>query len=325
MTALATGSPPGRAGAWTRRDLLALRGTRADELRVILKLAAHHAAHDGPAPHPRLKGRVVANLFFEDSTRTRLSFSIAATRLGATPVDLLAAGSSVNKGETLLDTARTVDAMGVGALIIRHNAAGAPARVAAHVSVPVLNAGDGRHEHPTQGLLDALTVAQAHGREDTFDFTGLRIAVVGDVLNSRVARSDAAAFTALGAEVVLAGPPALAPKSIGGALGCAVSHNMDDAIARADAVQMLRIQFERLGQSGAVASVREYAAAWQLTPARAARMQRAAVVMHPGPMNRGVEIHPDVADGERSVILRQVANGVPVRMAALSLCADANG
>ncbi|TVQ59487.1 MAG: aspartate carbamoyltransferase catalytic subunit [Phycisphaerales bacterium] len=305
--------------------VLALRGVDAADIRAILRRAAAYAdaAPGADTTHPALRRRPVANLFFEDSTRTRLSFSIAAARLGAAPLDLHAAGSSVSKGETLIDTARTVEAMGVAAMIVRHRCAGAAAAVASRVACPVINAGDGRHEHPTQGLLDALTFAQAHGREDGFDFSGLTVAIVGDALHSRVARSDAAAFTALGARVVLAGPPALAPPALARALGCESTHDLDEALGAADAVQMLRIQFERLADTGAIAGPEAYARAWQLTPERAARMKRAAIVMHPGPMNRGVEIHPDVADGPSSRVLRQVDNGVPVRMATLAMCAEA--
>ena len=327
MTSLAR---PPASGArapdhWERRDLLALRGMDAPTLRTALRRAAAYARTDGVQEHPALRGRFVANLFFEDSTRTRLSFSVAAARLGAIPVDLNASGSSVSKGETLIDTARTVEAMGVAALVVRHRSAGAAGVVARGAGCPVLNAGDGRHEHPTQGLLDALTIAQAHDRLDGFDFTGLTIAIVGDALHSRVARSDAAAFATLGARVILAGPRALAPPTLARALGCDTTDDFEEALATADAAQMLRIQFERLADTSAIASVEAYARDWQLTPERAALMKRGAIVMHPGPMNRGVEIHPEVADGPRSAVLRQVANGVPVRMAALALCAETAG
>lgn len=276
-----------------------------------------------------LAGRTVATLFFEDSTRTKTSFTLAARRCSGETVDLSAGSSSVNKGETLIDTARTIEAMGVSAMVVRARQSGAASMIASAVSCPVLNAGDGRHEHPTQGLLDAYTVAAAHGRLADFDLKGLTVAIVGDVASSRVARSGIAGLTTLGATVVCIGPPALAPRSLE-SLGCAVSHDLDAVLPSADAVMMLRIQFERHGEdpkagegkapkSAAIASIREYRELYGMTEARASRIKTNAVVLHPGPMNRGLEIDAAVADGPRSRVLAQVAAGVAVRMAALSL------
>lgn len=276
-----------------------------------------------------LRGKVVANLFFEDSTRTRTSFSVAALRLGAQVVDLLGGASSVNKGETLIDTARNVEAMGVSVMVVRAKQAGVASLIASRVARPVINAGDGRHEHPTQGLLDAYTLAEAFDRLDAFDLGGLSVAIVGDCASSRVARSAIAAMTTLGAKVVCVGPAGLAPPGLS-ALGVKTAGTLDDVIGSADAVMMLRIQFERQGEGrtpgpaaseapkgSPIASVREYRAFYALTPEREARMKRGAIVMHPGPINRGIELDAGVADGPRSVVLRQVSNGVLVRMAVL--------
>jgi aspartate carbamoyltransferase catalytic subunit len=318
---------------WKHRHLLGLDGLSAGELRTVLARAETYADEPGSTPE-LLKGRTVATMFFEDSTRTRTSFTLAARRLGADVIDLSAATSSVNKGETLIDTARTIEAMGVHAFVVRTRQAGGAALVAGAVRGSVLNAGDGRHEHPTQGLLDILTIARAHGRAG-FDLTGLRVAIVGDVANSRVARSGIAGMTALGARVVCVGPPGLAPNSLK-ALGVDVSGDFDGVLPEMDAVMMLRIQFERheegtKGQrhegterkSATIASVREYREFYGLTGARAARLKPGAVVLHPGPMNRGIEIDAEVADGPRSMILKQVEHGVFVRMAALALCVGA--
>jgi aspartate carbamoyltransferase catalytic subunit len=303
------------------RSLLGLEGLPAEALRELL-----NAAHEMGQRPPRatLAGRIVVNLFFEDSTRTRMSFSIAARRLGAEVVDLLGSGSSVSKGETLIDTARNVEAMGVAAIVVRARQSGAAAMIARHVSCPVINAGDGRHEHPTQGLLDIYTLAESHGRLGSFDLRGLRVAIVGDAAASRVARSAIAGMTTLGAEVVCVGPPALAPRSLS-ALGATVSHELDAVLPRVDAVMMLRIQFERYGEgkgaeqqrSAPIHSIREYRELYALTPERTRMMKPGAIVMHPGPINRGIEMDGAVADGERSVVLRQVHNGVLVRMAVL--------
>lgn len=280
-----------------------------------------------------MSGKTVATLFFEDSTRTKTSFALAAKRMSADVVDLPMGSSSVNKGETLVDTALTVEAMGVSAMVVRAKHSGAAEMIAKAVKCPVFNAGDGKHEHPTQGLLDAYTIAEAHGRLDGFDLSGLTVAIVGDVVSSRVARSGIAAITALGGKVVCAGPAGMAPKSLE-SLGCSVTNDFDAVIGSADAVMMLRIQFERQEGTEApkhqgiegkpktnnIVSVHEYRELYGMTVERAKKLKKGAVVMHPGPMNRGIEIDGEVAEGERSVVLRQVANGVAVRMAALEIC-----
>lgn len=317
------------------RHLLGLQSLSKAEIVHWL----HATAAVEAAPHKfasSLQGKVVANLFFEDSTRTRLSFTVAAKRLGGDAIDLLGANSSVNKGETLIDTACNIEAMGVCALVVRAKQSGAAQLIASKVRIPVLNAGDGKHEHPTQGLLDVYTLAQAHGRTKDFDLRGLRVAIVGDVSASRVARSDIAALTALGAEVTCVGSPSLAPKSLEGlgapgSQGCRVQHELDSLLPNLDAILMLRIQFERYDSGHAagtageakkpanvIASVREYRELFALTQARAAKLSKHCVVMHPGPINRGIELDAEVADCARSVILKQVSNGVLVRMAVLS-------
>jgi aspartate carbamoyltransferase catalytic subunit len=304
------------------RGLLGLQGMPASSIRRRLTDAREMAER----PHtPTLAGRIIANLFFEDSTRTRTSFSIAAKRLGAEVVDLLGGTTSVNKGETLVDTALNIEAMGVAALVVRARQAGAAEMIARAVRCPVINAGDGRHEHPTQALLDIFTIAQAHNRSGDFDLSGLKIAIVGDVGASRVARSNIAGMTALGAEVFCVGPPAMVPGSVA-SLGARVARNLDQVLPALDAVVMLRIQFERYTdghsseqarKSAPISTVREFRQGYGLHALRVEAMKPGAVVMHPGPINRGIELDTEVAEGPRSVILRQVANGVPVRMAVL--------
>jgi aspartate carbamoyltransferase catalytic subunit len=305
------------------RHLLQLEGMERVTLTRILRRAVMHAARheDGQSAEQTLSGVTVANLFFEDSTRTRTSFSMAAFNLGARVLEFGATTSSVSKGETLIDTARNVEAMGVGVLVVRAKQSGAAELISKEAGASIVNAGDGRHEHPTQGLLDMLTVAQALGRVETLDFSDLRLAIVGDAVSSRVARSAIHGFTTLGARVVCIGPAAMAPKSME-VLGCTVERDLDAVLPDVDAVMMLRVQFERHGEAGAKASplipsVREYRAGYALTPERASIMKPAAIVMHPGPMNRGLEIDAAVADGDRSVILQQARNGVFARMAAL--------
>ncbi len=301
----------------------------AASLRAILAPAARIAESRG-AFGAALAGRTIVNLFFEDSTRTRVSFTVAGHALGANVVQFGDQGSSTSKGETLIDTARTIEAMGVDALVVRHASAGAAKLIADHVEVPVLNAGDGAHEHPTQGLLDICTLAEAHGRLGkglhSFDLSGLTVAIVGDIAHSRVARSAIAGMTTLGARVVCVGPPALCPDGIA-ALGCGVERDLDAVIGSADAVMALRMQFERGARidehdDPALDPAQEYTRRFGVTSERASRMTTGAIVMHPGPMNRGLEIDSEVADGPRSVVLRQVAMGVPVRMAALLRCVN---
>jgi len=262
---------------------------------------------------PTLRGRTVVNLFFEDSTRTRTSFELAAKRLSADVVNFSAKGSSVSKGESLKDTALTLEAMGSDAVVIRHPASGAPHRLAGWVRGSVLNAGDGTHEHPTQALLDAYTMRQRLGRLD-----GLRVAIVGDVLHSRVARSNVLLLATLGAEVTLVAPPTLLPVGVE-AWPAAVSYDLDASLPKADVVMMLRVQRERMGEAY-FPSAREYSRRYGLDRTRMALLPDDAIVMHPGPMNRGMEIAAEVADDpRRSTIVEQVANGVSVRMAALYL------
>jgi len=261
---------------------------------------------------PALRGRTIVSLFYEDSTRTRLSFETAAKRLGADTMTFSVATSSVKKGESLLDTVQTIEAMGVDAIVVRHSASGAPHRVASWTTASVVNAGDGRHEHPTQALLDAFTLRRHRGPS----LDGCRVAIVGDIANSRVARSDVVALHALGCDVTLVGPPTLMPPRLDG-WPVTVSYDLDDVLPDVDVVYLLRIQQERAGGAIGFPTLREYASRWGLTGERAVRMKPDTLVMHPGPMNRGVEIAAEVADSARSLVTEQVANGVAVRMAVL--------
>lgn len=276
------------------------------------------AAAQGVGKLPPLRGRTVVNLFFEDSTRTRTSFEAAAKRLSADVINFSAKGSSVSKGESLKDTALTLEAMGADAVVIRHPGSGAPHRLATSgwISAGVVNAGDGTHEHPTQALLDAYTL-RSHLRDGVGDLAGVRVAIVGDVLHSRVARSNVILLQSLGAAVRLVAPPTLLPIGVE-EWGAEVSYVLDGAVDDVDAVMMLRVQRERMN-AAFFPTVHEYSQRYGLNARRAAAMPAHAIVMHPGPMNRGVEISADVADSERSVIVEQVANGVSVRMAVLYL------
>lgn len=271
---------------------------------------------------PTLRGKTVVNLFFEDSTRTRISFEAAAKRLSADVINFSAKGSSVSKGESLQDTAQTLQAMGADAVVIRHGASGAPHTLATSgwISAGVLNAGDGTHEHPTQALLDAFTIRKRVFGDDSRgrDLAGLHVAIVGDILHSRVARSNVWLLTTLGARVTLVAPPTLVPQDVS-AWPVTISYDLDRAIASApDAVMMLRIQLERMN-AAYFPTEREYSRRWGLDAARMGSLPTASIVMHPGPMNRGLEISADAADSPRSTVLEQVANGVSVRMAALYL------
>ena len=296
------------------RHLLQIEGTPKEELEAILAAAPGHKRTLSEGKTRRvLDGRLVANLFFEDSTRTRSSFEVAATSLGARVLNLSGKGSSVSKGETLVDTARNIDAMGPGILVMRHASSGAPHLVARHVKASVVNAGDGTHEHPSQALLDAFTLHERFGA-----VKGLRVLIVGDVLHSRVARSNLHCLKALGAQVVFCGPRTLLPSGLE-ELGAEVTHALEPALASVDAVMLLRMQFERQAQAF-VPSSRDFARLYGMNAARAAKLQPHAVIMHPGPINRGVELASDVNDAERDVILAQVTNGVAVRMAILERC-----
>jgi aspartate carbamoyltransferase catalytic subunit len=294
------------------RHLLGIEGWRREEIETLLDRAEAHLS-GGSANTSVLQGKVVANLFFEDSTRTRTSFEMAAKTLGAQVLNWTAQGSSVSKGETLLDTVRNIEATGPVALVIRHRSSGAPHLVAQHVRCAVINAGDGTHEHPSQALLDAFTLRKHWGRLD-----GRTVLIVGDILHSRVARSNILCLGALGARVVVCGPPTLLPVGLK-ELGAEVTTRLDEALPQADAVMCLRLQLERQTESF-FPSTREFSRLFGLSAARAERMKPGALVMHPGPINRGVELAPAVADGPRSVILEQVANGVAVRRAILEVC-----
>ncbi len=304
--------------AWSHKHLLGLADLDAADIRFLLTTARGfgEVSTRSVKKVPALRGKVVANLFFEPSTRTRSSFHLAAGRLSADVLDFSGSSSSTTKGESLSDTVRNIEAMGVDVMVVRHNQSGAAALVADSVDCSVLNAGDGQHEHPTQGLLDAYTIAQRTGR-DGFDFTGLTVAIVGDIAHSRVARSNIHGLTKLGAKVILIGPPTLLPATFKAA-GCEIYHTLDEVLPRLDVINMLRVQFERL-TSQAFPSVREYSALYGLTTERMKKMKKNVVVMHPGPINRGLEIESAVADGPNSAILQQVTNGLAVRMACMFL------
>jgi aspartate carbamoyltransferase catalytic subunit len=287
--------------------------SREDALRILDTAEELAAVADRPIRKlPTLRGRTVVNLFFEDSTRTRISFEAAAKRLSADVINFSAKGSSVAKGESLKDTALTLEAMGADAVVLRHSAAGAPHLLAGWVRGSVVNAGDGAHEHPTQALLDAFTMRRRLGRLD-----GLRVTIVGDVLHSRVARSNVLLLHTLGAEVTLIAPPTLLPLAVGG-WPCAVGYDLSAALPKSDVVMMLRVQRERMN-AAYFPTVREYSRRYGLHTERLALLPEHAIVMHPGPMNRGIEIAAEVADAPRSTIVEQVANGVSVRMAVLYL------
>jgi aspartate carbamoyltransferase catalytic subunit len=294
--------------------------SRADALLILDTAEELASLADRPIKKlPTLRGRTVVNLFFEDSTRTRISFEAAAKRLSADVINFSAKGSSVAKGESLKDTALTLEAMGSDAVVIRHSASGAAHRLAGWVQGSVVNAGDGTHEHPTQALLDAFTIRRRLRGSSTrgAGLDGIRVTIVGDVLHSRVARSNVLLLSTLGAEVTLAAPPTLLPLAVEN-WPCAVSYDLDSELPKSDVVMMLRVQQERMN-AAYFPSVREYSRRYGLDAARMARLPDHAIVMHPGPMNRGVEIAADVADSVRSTIVEQVANGVTTRMAVLYL------
>ncbi|HTF07655.1 MAG TPA: aspartate carbamoyltransferase catalytic subunit [Asanoa sp.] len=299
------------------KHLLSAADLDSQQAILVLDTAAELANISGREVKklPTLRGRTVVNLFYEDSTRTRISFEAAAKRLSADVINFSAKGSSVSKGESLKDTALTLQAMGADAVVIRHPASGAPHRLASWVGGSVVNAGDGTHEHPTQALLDAYTMRSRLGR-----IAGLHVAIVGDVLHSRVARSNVLLLTTLGAKVTVVGPPTLIPVDVAPALSpdLQVSYDLDAVLPEVDVVMMLRVQRERMNDSF-FPSTREYARRYGLDAQRMRRLPEHAIVMHPGPMVRGMEITPEVADSARSTIVEQVANGVSVRMAVLYL------
>jgi aspartate carbamoyltransferase catalytic subunit len=297
-----------------KRHLLSAADLSRDDALLVLD-TAEELAEVATRPIkklPTLRGRTVVNLFYEDSTRTRLSFEVAAKRLSADVINFSAKGSSVSKGESLKDTALTLQAMGADAVVVRHHASGAPHRLATWIDGSVVNAGDGTHEHPTQALLDAFTMRRRMGRLE-----GLRVTIVGDVLHSRVARSNVLLLATLGAETTLVAPPTLLPVGVEG-WPCSVSYDLDTVLPKSDVVMMLRVQRERMSASF-FPTEREYSRRYGLDGARMATLHDDAIVMHPGPMNRGMEIAADVADSVRSTIVEQVTNGVSVRMAVLYL------
>ncbi|HVJ66855.1 MAG TPA: aspartate carbamoyltransferase catalytic subunit [Caulifigura sp.] len=309
-------NPP--AGAWSRHHLLGLRGLSAAELETIFHRARHYKerAARGEPKSTELAGTVVANLFFENSTRTRTSFGLAARRLSADVVDFSASSSSLSKGETFIDTALTIQAMGANQMVVRHSSSGAPKFLSRHLSCSVVNAGDGTHEHPTQGLLDIYTILEKRGH-----VRGLTVALVGDILHSRVARSNIWGLKTLGARVIVCGPATLIPPAIS-ELGVEISHNFDDILGEVDCINLLRVQFER--QRGAFfPSIAEYAHLYGMNRQRLDRSRKDVLILAPGPINRGVEITAEVADGRNSVILDQVTNGLYIRMACLALLHEA--
>ena len=299
---------------WRHKHLLGLRDLRRGEIEHILDTAEgfEEISTRSIKKAPALRGKVVVNMFFEDSTRTRNSFTLAANRLSADVIEFTKTASSVSKGETLIDTARNLEAMGIDIVVIRHGAGGAPKLVSRSINACVVNAGDGFNEHPTQALLDVYTIRKVCG-----GFEGLKVGIVGDIAHSRVARSNIWALSKLGAQVILIGPPTLMPSCVE-QLPVRVSYSLDAVLEELDVINMLRIQFERLG-GNPFPSVREYSHFFGLTVDRMKRAKPDLVVMHPGPINRGLEIESEVADGPNSVILQQVAHGLAVRMAVLFL------
>ncbi|GAB4279838.1 MAG: aspartate carbamoyltransferase catalytic subunit [Deferrisomatales bacterium] len=306
--------------AFTRKDLLGMEPLAPEEITAILDAAEGfvEVSKRDVKKVPTLRGKTVVNCFFEASTRTRISFEIAEKRLSADTINFSASGSSVAKGETLLDTVKNIEAMHPDVIVLRHGAAGAARFVADRTRASVVNAGDGRHEHPTQALLDLFTIRRHKGRIE-----GLTVAILGDIANSRVARSNVHALTKLGARVRVCGPPTMLPPQVE-RLGVEATWRREDAVAGADVVMALRIQKERLGRA-AFPSLREYARFFGVNREVMDKAAPDAIVMHPGPMNRGVEISSDVADGPRSVILEQAENGVAVRMAVVYLLAGGRG
>lgn len=301
---------------WNRKDLIDIESVSLEELETLFAQAEIFKASFGTRQKfDTLKNHTVGTFFFEPSTRTRSAFEVAARNLGADILTLSESTSSRTKGETLRDTARNIRAMGVDMVIMRHSAAGAAAYLASILDIPVINAGDGAHAHPTQALLDAFTLREHFGR----DLRGKKVTILGDILFSRVARSNIHCLTKLGVEVTLAGPITLVPQEFGNYPNVRVAHDLKSALSEADAVMLLRIQHERQTTTH-FPSLGEYTALFGINEERLAWMKPEAIIMHPGPINRGVEVESAIADGPRSVILKQVTNGVAVRMAGLHLC-----
>ena len=299
---------------WVRRHLLGLEELSAEEITAILDTARafHEVSQRRRKKVPALLGKVVVNLFFEPSTRTRTSFGLAARRISADVIDISQSMSSVQKGETLIDTAKNIEAMGIDIVVLRHSAPGAPHMLAKVLDASIVNAGDGCHEHPTQALLDIYTIRERKG-----SLEGLTVAIVGDISHSRAARSNIWGLTKLGARVIVVGPSTLIPKHIG-RMGAEPCYHLDDILGEVDVINLLRVQKERL-ESSPFPSIREYSRLFGMNASRLARAKKDVLIMAPGPINRGVEITPEVADGSHSVILEQVANGLAVRMAVLYL------
>ncbi len=299
---------------WTRHDLLNIRDLSREEIELVLETAKsfQEVSRRDVKKVPALRGKTVVLLFFEPSTRTRISFELAAKRLSADTLSVTAGGSSVSKGESLLDTAKNIEAMNVDLIVVRHAASGAPKIIADALGPSVINAGDGCQAHPTQALLDLFTVKERLGRIE-----GLKVGIIGDILHSRVARSNLWGFTKLGAKVTLCGPPTLMPRDVE-QLGVRVTYDLKEVVAQSDVLMVLRLQKERQ-QDKYLPSIREYARLFGINKEKLKSAKKELLVLHPGPINRGVEISADVADGEHSVILEQVTNGVAVRMAVLYL------
>ena len=300
--------------SWTRPHLLGLEDLSREEILTILDTAEDFVDLSQRRRKKRstLSGKVMVNLFFEPSTRTRTSFSLAARRLSADTLDFTPGSSSLSKGETFIDTAKNIEAMGVDVMVVRHSSPGAPHLLSKHLQCGIINAGDGAHEHPTQGLLDIFTIRQLKGRLEN-----LTVGLVGDIAHSRVARSNIHGLTKLGAKVIVCSPPTLVPHTIT-ELGVEVSHSLDEVLPRCDVINMLRIQFERQ-RNGLFPSIHEYARLFGMDSVRLTKAKPDLLLLAPGPINRGVEITPEVADGPHSAILQQVTNGLAVRMAILYL------
>jgi len=305
--------------AWTRKDLLGLEDLSKEEIELILATAESfkEVSSREIKKVPALRGRTAVNLFYEPSTRTRVSFEIAAKRLSADVINIASETSSVRKGETLIDTGRNIEALKVDIIVVRHNYSGAAAMLARNVRASVINAGDGWHEHPTQALLDIFTLKEKLG-----GISGLNVSIVGDIAHSRVARSNIWGLTKLGARVMVCAPKMLIPPAIE-EMGVTVTSDIDEALEHADAVNVLRMQFERDGED-AFPKQLEYFKNFGITRERLEKAKKDIIIMHPGPLNRGIEISSEIADGANSVILEQVTNGIAVRMAALFLVAGAN-
>jgi len=304
---------------WTRRNLIGIENLSSEEIRFILDTAVSfkNTLDRSVKKLPSLRGKVIANLFLEPSTRTRVAFEVAANRLSADVLTVSGSSSSITKGETLRDTAQNIEALKADMIVIRHSAPGSPLYLSQVVDIPIINAGDGAHEHPTQALLDCFTL-----RERIGDLAGKKVTILGDILFSRVARSNIWALRKLGANVTVAGPSTLVPENFS-SMGAEVSHDLRSALTDADAVMLLRIQHERQSQMH-FPSLGEYTSMFGLNKERSSWLKPDAVIMHPGPINRGVEIDSELADSEQSVILDQVTNGIAVRMAVLYLCASAD-